>query len=405
MVTGNACSSLFEPCKPFFYINSFFPFFKKTCSIRCLSSLPDIKSSDIKLTKSTKPKPKPTNIGAIEFGREFTDHMLSVRWTEKGGWEAPEIKPYGNLSIDPAAKVLHYAVEGFEGMKAYRAVDGSIRLFRPMENIKRLQRTSERLCLPGFNGEEFLKCLMELIKVEKDWVPADENCSLYIRPVVMGTTPTLGVNLSDESLLYCILSPVGPYFKTGSFQPVTLMANPKFVRSWHGGTGDSKAGGNYAPTLLAQADAAKKNCEQVLWLYGEEQQLTEVGTMNLFIFWENENGEKELLTPPLDGIILPGITRMSLLDIAREWNDFKVTEKRFTMNDLKKGLKEKRIKEVFGAGTACVICPIKSILFNNETIDVPTMDHGPDIAKRLYEELTGIQYGRIPSPWSVSVTN
>lgn len=378
----------------------------KIASIRCISSLPDIKSSDIKITRSTALKRKPTDIGHIEFGKQFTDHMLSVKWTEKGGWESPEIKPYGNLSIDPAASVFHYSTEGFEGMKAYRAVDGRVQLFRPMENVKRLQRTSARLCLPGFDGEEFLKCLMELIKVEKDWIPTEENCSLYIRPLIMGTTPTLGVNIPNEALLYCILSPVGPYFKlTGSFNPITLMANPKFVRSWHGGVGDCKAGGNYAPTLLAQLEAIKNNCEQVLWLYGEDEQLTEVGTMNIFILWENENGEKELVTPPLDGLILPGITRMSLLDLARGWNDFKVTEKRFTMNELIKALKEERIKEVFGAGTACVICPIKEILHNNKLLHIPTMDNGAEIAKRFYDELTGIQYGRIPSPWSVVVTN
>lgn len=370
-----------------------------------MSSLPDIKADDIRFTKCEKPKSKPANIGSIEFGKAFTDHMLTVKFSKQNGWDSPEIVPYGNISIDPAAKVFHYSLEGFEGMKAYKAIDGSIRLFRPMENIKRLQRTSARLCLPEFNGEEFLRCLMELIKLDKDWVPSEENCSLYVRPTIIGTTPTLGVNVSDEALLYCILAPVGPYFQTGSFNPVTLMADPRFVRSWHGGSGNSKAGGNYGPTILAQVEAMKKNCEQVLWLYGEDEQMTEVGTMNIFIFWENENGEEELVTPPLDGLILPGITRMSLLDLAREWNEFKVSEKRFTMSEFLKGLKENRIKEVFGAGTACVICPVKSILRDNQIIDIPTMENGPRIAKKFYDELTGIQYGRIPSPWSVVVTN
>ncbi|CAB4003359.1 branched-chain-amino-acid aminotransferase, cytosolic-like, partial [Paramuricea clavata] len=287
---------------------------------RCMSSMSDIKHDNLKVTKCSTPKDKPTDIGNIEFGAAFTDHMLTIQWSIHNGWENPEIKPYGNISLSPAAKVLHYAVEGFEGMKAYfDSSDGSIRLFRPMENVLRLQRTAERMCLPKFDGDEFLKCLMELVKVDKDWVPKEDSCSLYLRPTFIGTGPTLGVSEANEALLYCILSPVGPYFKTGSFKPVSLMADSRFVRSWHGGCGDSKAGGNYAPTLFAQAEARKRNCEQVLWLYGEDQQITEVGTMNLFIYLENENGEEELVTPPLDGLILPGITRMSMLDLARQW--------------------------------------------------------------------------------------
>ncbi|XP_028408899.1 branched-chain-amino-acid aminotransferase, cytosolic-like isoform X2 [Dendronephthya gigantea] len=332
---------------------------------RCMSSLPDIMSDNLKFTKRSTLKDKPTDVSNIEFGTVFTDHMLTVRWSSRG-WENPEIKPYGDITLSPAAKVFHYAVEGFEGMKAYfNSSDGSIRLFRPMDNMRRLQRTAERLRLP----------------------------------------PTLGVSEGNEALLYCILSPVGPYFKTGSFKPVSLMADARFVRSWHGGSGDSKAGGNYAPTLFAQAEAVKKNCEQVLWLFGDDEQITEVGTMNLFIFLENENGEKELVTPPLDGLILPGVTRMAMLDLAQQWDEFKVSERRYTMNDLRKALKEERVKEVFGAGTACVICPVKDILYKNEVLHIPTMENGPKIAKKFYDELTGIQYGRIPSPWSVLVTN
>ncbi|XP_028408900.1 branched-chain-amino-acid aminotransferase, cytosolic-like isoform X3 [Dendronephthya gigantea] len=370
-----------------------------------MSSLPDIMSDNLKFTKRSTLKDKPTDVSNIEFGTVFTDHMLTVRWSSRG-WENPEIKPYGDITLSPAAKVFHYAVEGFEGMKAYfNSSDGSIRLFRPMDNMRRLQRTAERLRLPNFDGDEFLKCIVELIKIDKDWVPKEDSCSLYIRPTFIATGPTLGVSEGNEALLYCILSPVGPYFKTGSFKPVSLMADARFVRSWHGGSGDSKAGGNYAPTLFAQAEAVKKNCEQVLWLFGDDEQITEVGTMNLFIFLENENGEKELVTPPLDGLILPGVTRMAMLDLAQQWDEFKVSERRYTMNDLRKALKEERVKEVFGAGTACVICPVKDILYKNEVLHIPTMENGPKIAKKFYDELTGIQYGRIPSPWSVLVTN
>ncbi|XP_046863403.1 branched-chain-amino-acid aminotransferase, cytosolic-like [Xenia sp. Carnegie-2017] len=289
---------------------------------------------------------------------------------------------------------------GFEGMKAYfGSYDGQIRLFRPMENVKRLQRTAERLCLPSFDGEEFIKCMVELVKLDKDWAPKEENCSMYIRPTFIGTGPTLGVNKPKEALLYCILSPVGPYFKTGSFNPVTLMADATYVRSWHGGCGDCKMGGNYAPSLYVQDKAHKKKCEQVLWLYGEDEQITEVGTMNIFLFIENENGvailkqflsffkickmyhntylEDELISPPLDGLILPGVTRKSMIELAHKW-----------------------VKEIFGAGTACVVCPVKDILYKDEMLHIPTMENGPKIARRFYKELTDIQYGKVSSPWA-----
>lgn len=371
---------------------------KPSLLIRGLSTDSDIKYDRLVVEPIKTPKPKP-DINSLVFGAEFTDHMLSVEWTTDSGWGEPKVMSYQNLSLAPSCSVFHYALECFEGMKAYRGDDGKIRLFRPMENMRRLNRSADRACLPGFDGEEFLKCLKHLISIEREWVPYSNKCSLYIRPTLIGTQPTLGVNKSSSALLYVVLSPVGPYFKTGTFSPVALLADPSFVRAWPGGCGDSKMGGNYGPTILAQRHAEMQGLQQVLWLFGEDRQITEVGTMNIFMFWINKNGEKELITPPLNGLILPGITRKSLLELAKSWGEFKVTEKEFTMDDVIQASQENRVKEIFGAGTACVVCPVNRILYEGQNIMIPTMEN-LEITKRFYDELTAIQYGRTPSPWS-----
>lgn len=342
--------------------------------VRCLSTDSDIKYDRLVVEPIKSPKPKP-DVNSLVFGAEFADHMLSVEWTAENGWSEPKITPYQNLSLAPSCSTLHYALECFEGMKAFRGDDNKIRLFRPMENMRRLNRSADRACLPGFDGGEFLKCLRHLVHIEKEWVPYSNKCSLYIRPTLIGTQPTLGVNKSSSALLYVILSPVGPYFKTGTFSPVALLADPSFVRAWPGGCGDSKLGGNYGPTILAQRHAEMQGLQQVLWLFGEERQITEVGTMNIFMFWINENGEKELITPPLNGLILPGVTRKSLLELAKSWGEFKVTEREFTMDDLIRASNE------------------------NRNIMIPTMEN-LEVTKRFYHELTAIQYGRTPSSWT-----
>uniref|UniRef100_A0A8C6VQ64 Branched-chain-amino-acid aminotransferase n=1 Tax=Naja naja TaxID=35670 RepID=A0A8C6VQ64_NAJNA len=253
----------------------------------------------------------------------------------------------------------------FEGMKAYRGVDGKIRLFRPRLNMDRMLRSAARATLPGFD-KELLQCIQKLVEVEKEWVPYSTSASLYIRPTLIGTEPSLGVKKPSRAILYVILSPVGPYFSSGAFNPISLWADPKYVRAWKGGTGDCKLGGNYGSSIYAQREAMELGCQQVLWLYGDDHQITEVGTMNLFLYWRNEDGEDELATPPLDGIILPGVTRQSILDLARKWGEFKVSERYITMSDLTTALKEKRVKEMFGAGTACVVCPVSTILYLGE---------------------------------------
>ncbi|EDO35327.1 predicted protein [Nematostella vectensis] len=370
---------------------------------RQLSSYHDIKSSNLLIEKTNKPKPKP-DPNTLVFGKEFTDHALILKWSDEDGWDNPQIIPYGNLSLPPAASALHYGLECFEGMKAYRGDDGKIRMFRPLMNMKRMNNSAARACLPTFNSGEMVECIRKLIHLEREWVPHSNTCSLYIRPTMIGTQASLGVNKANSAMLFVILSPVGPYFRTGTFNPVALLADPQYVRAWPGGVGDCKMGGNYAPTILAQQNAERQGLQQVLWLFGEDHQITEVGTMNMFMFWINENGEKELVTPPLNGLILPGVTRDSLLALAKRWGEFKVTERTFNMQDVLMATEENRMLEMFGSGTACVVCPINRIFYQGKNIMIPTMEN-LNVTKRVYDELTGIQYGRQEGPkdWIVMV--
>ncbi|XP_062337161.1 branched-chain-amino-acid aminotransferase, mitochondrial [Osmerus eperlanus] len=366
-------------------------------SLRFASS--SFKAADLTIERSTALQAKP-DPSTLLFGKQFSDHMLTIYWSEKEGWKAPHIKPFQNLSLHPASSALHYSIELFEGMKAFRGVDNHIRLFRPMLNMERMYRSADRSCLPLYDKAEMLECIRKLVEVDQEWVPYSLDASLYIRPTFIGIEPSLGVSRASQALIFVILGPVGPYFTTGSFSPVSLLADPGYVRAWRGGVGAYKMGGNYGPTIAVQNEANQQGCQQVLWLYGEQEEITEVGTMNLFIYWTNENGEKELLTPPLDGIILPGVTRQSLLDLARQWDEFKVTERTMTMRELLGALASGQVLEVFGAGTACVVCPVGSLLYKGKTYHIPTMQNGPDLAKRFHKDLTDIQYGRNASDWA-----
>ncbi|XP_063073841.1 branched-chain-amino-acid aminotransferase, cytosolic [Engraulis encrasicolus] len=286
-------------------------------------------------------------------------------------------------------------------MKAYRGPDGRVRLFRPDLNMKRMLKSAHRACLPCFDGSELLECIRRLVEIEQDWVPYSDSGSLYIRPTFLGTEPSLGVKRPSSALLFVILSPVGSYFSTGA-KPVSLWADRKYIRAWKGGTGDCKMGGNYGASIYAQYEAVDYGCQQVLWLYGDDHQITEVGTMNLFLYWTNENGEDELATPPLDGVILPGITRQSILELAQAWGEFKVCERYLTMSDLRRALKDGRVKEMFGSGTACVVSPVGHILYMGENLQIPCPSQN-SLASKLMKELTDIQYGRTPSQWSILV--
>lgn len=359
-------------------------------------------SSALQQKLTTNGKPKPANKDLV-FGKEFSDHMLEVHWTREKGWGAPLISPYHKLELDPACNVLHYSLECFEGMKAYRDKNNKIRLFRPDKNMDRLLRSSQRLALPSFDKDELLNCIKSLLKVDKEWIPNEKGYSLYIRPTCIGTQASLGVGPSNSAMIFVICSPVGPYYKTG-FNPVKLLADTRYARAWPGGTGDAKVGANYAPTIVPQLDAMKHGCSQVLWLFGDNHQVTEVGTMNLFMFWKNEAGENELITAPLDGTILHGVTRASILELARSWGEFKVTEKPFTMSQIEAAAREKRIYEMFGAGTAAIVSPVSGISYQGRDINIPLeLGNSGKLTKRFMDTILGIQYGEIPSDWSVVV--
>lgn len=360
----------------------------------------DVKVDSLTVTKTSSPKPKP-NDDELVFGKSMSDHMLTLEWNQDTGWQSPSIKPYGNFLLDPKSSVFHYGSEIYEGLKAYRGADGKIRLFRPMENMNRFWNSAKRMALPTFDKEELYKCMLELVKVDSDWVPHSQACSLYIRPSLISTEASLGVKVPTSALLFMVTCPVGPYFKSGTFNPVSLLADSSYIRSWPGGIGEVKAGGNYGATVYIQEQAAKRGCDQVLWLFNDE--VTEVGTMNLFMYWTNEEGDEELITPPLEGLTLHGITRNSILGIAREWDDFKVTEKTFTMKQVALAAKEGRIKEMFGSGTACMVCPVNKILYEDENIYIPTMENGPDLTKRFHTELNDIQYGRKEHEWTTVI--
>ncbi|CAB3373445.1 Hypothetical predicted protein [Cloeon dipterum] len=287
-------------------------------------------------------------------------------------------------------------------MKAYRGKDDKIRIFRPDRNMERMNVSAMRSELPIFDGEELTKCICRLIQIDQEWVPHSMSSSLYIRPTMIGIDPTLGVSSSDNALLFVILCPVGPYFP-GGFKPVSLLADPRFTRAWPGGCGDRKMGSNYAPTIRVQAEALGLGLQQVLWLFGDDHQLTEVGTMNIFVLTLNEKGEKVLVTPPLDGLILPGITRQSIIELAQEWGEFAVEERKITMPEVQQLLHEKRLLELFGAGTACVVCPVSSILYQGQTLKIPTMAHKLPVHQRILKTLTDIQYGEVDHPWALRI--
>ena len=283
-------------------------------------------------------------------------------------------------------------------MKAYKDTEGNVRMFRPDMNMIRLNNSCKRLHMPAFDGEQFTECIKELVRMDSDWIPEGDGYSLYIRPTAISTQPTLGVGPPLHSRLFVILSPVGPYYPTG-FKPVSLYADGDSVRAWPGGMGYTKCGGNYAPTITPQMAAAEKGYAQVLWLYGED--VTEVGTMNLFTLWMNEEGEKELITAPLDGTILPGVTRDSILKITRDMGEFKVSEKTYTMTDLTKALSENRVIDCFGAGTAAVVSPVKSIHYKGTDYMLPSQETLGPLAQRMWDKITAIQYGREEHEWSV----
>lgn len=366
--------------------------------------------SQLSITKTTTPKAIIPSEELV-FGRTFTDHMMSLEWTAAEGWLPPRITPYQNLSLDPATCVLHYAFEAFEGMKAYKDKEGHVRLFRPDKNMARMNKSVARIALPTFDGEAVIELLKRFVRMEERFIPSQRGYSLYIRPNMIGTQRTLGVGPPGSAMLYVIASPVGPYYPTG-FKAVSLEATDYAVRAWPGGVGASKLGANYAPCIVPQMQAATRGFHQNLWLFRdvdpstgkEEDFVTEVGTMNLFAAIVNKEGQKELMTAPLDGTILEGVVRDSVLELARERmapEGWKISERKFTMRELKEAADEGRMLEVFGSGTAATVSPVRAISYNGKLVNCGLPDNeevGP-VALQMKNWIEGIQYGEEEHPW------
>ena len=334
----------------------------------------------------------PASMSGVIFGTVFSDHMFCMEWEEGKGWHNAKIKPYGPLMLEPSSMVLHYAQMSFEGLKAYQTDSGEHVLFRPRENFKRMNRTSLRMCLPELDIEEVLTTLKKLLRLDSGWVPYEAGTSLYIRPTILATEEAIGLKVSSKYLFFIILSPVGPYYPQG-FNPVKIMVSEKYVRAVPGGVGYAKTGGNYAASILAEKEAKELGYTQVLWLDAVERRyIEEVGSMNIF-FLINE----EIVTPQLTGSILPGITRMSVLELGKHWG-LKVSERRVSIDEILKGLKDGSVTEIFGSGTAAVISPVGVLSYKGEECQVGNGETGP-ITSRFYEQLTGIQYGKVADPF------
>ena len=345
---------------------------------------------EIKITRATTLKEKP-EASTLVFGKYMTDHMFIVDYDEGQGWHDARIVPYGPLQIDPAAKVLHYGEEIFEGMKAYRTADGSIQLFRPDCNIQRLNDSADRLCMPNIPYELALAGIVELVKLEQDWVPYEKDTSLYIRPFMIGIDPALGVHSSHHVQYIVIVCPVGAYYPEG-LNPVKIYIEDEDVRAVKGGTGMAKTGGNYAASLRAGNRAEKRGYSQVLWLDGiHRKYIEEVGAMNVMF---KVNGK--ILTPDLNGSVLPGITRRSCIQLLKDWG-YEVEERRISAEELFEAAKNGTLEEGWGTGTAAVISPIGELAEGDEKVTINGGKIGP-VTQRLYDELTGIQWGRQPDP-------
>jgi len=342
----------------------------------------------VRIEKSSSPKVRPGDAGLV-FGRVFTDHMAIADWTEADGWTDARVVPYGNFSLDPAAAVFHYGQEIFDGMKAFRTADGHVQLFRPDRHARRLAEGAARLCMPAADPDLSLAMLLALVGLDRDWVPKSPGTSLYIRPTLIATEPFLGVRPSKRYTYFIIASPVGAYHGEG-FTPAKIWIEDRFVRAAPGGLGAVKAGANYAASLLAAEEARKRGYDQVLWTDAiEHNHLEEVGTMNLCVLIGDE-----LITPALDGTILGGVTRDSVLTLARAWG-LQTSERAIGVDELISAHRHGTLREVFGCGTAAVITPVGELGWKGERLVVNGGQPGV-LARRLLDAITDVQYGRAP---------
>jgi branched-chain amino acid aminotransferase len=342
------------------------------------------------ITRATHLKPKPDD-NKLGFGNLFSDHMFNMDYHPDKGWHHPRIEPYGPIQMDPATMVLHYGQAVFEGLKAYRTPKGGVQLFRPRENFKRLNRSCRLLCIPQVDEAQSLAALKELLRMEAGWVPSAPETSLYIRPTIIATDPFLGVRASHTYRFFIILSPVGAYYAEG-FNPVKILVSKDHVRAVRGGLGEAKTPANYAASLLAGEQAHDRGYTQVLWLDGVQQHyVEEVGSMNIFFVIDGE-----VITPQLSGSILPGITRDSILQLARHWN-LPVSERRVTIDEILAAHTDGRLTEIFGSGTAAVISPVGELAYGDRVITIGDGGVGP-LAQKFFDAIKAIQYGESDDP-------
>ena len=346
---------------------------------------------EIKVTRAAQGKPHP-DPDTLVFGKLFTDHMFLMDYHTSQGWHDPRIVPYGPLSLDPSCMVFHYAQEVFEGLKAYRTPEGKVQLFRPLENARRLNSSCDRLCIPQIPEEDFVQAVKALVRLDQDWVPAKKGTSLYIRPFIIATTPSLGVHAAHDYIFAIITCPVGAYYAEG-INPVKIYVESEDVRAVRGGTGYTKCGGNYAASIRAGERAEENGYAQVLWLDGVHRKyIEEVGSMNVMF----QIGDT-VVTPELTGSVLPGITRKSCIELLKSWG-LKVEERQLPAQELFDAGESGALKEAWGTGTAAVISPIGEMGWEDKHVVVNGGKIGP-LAQKLYDTLTGIQWGTRPDPF------
>ncbi len=347
---------------------------------------------NVTVTTNTAPRQKPADEGQLGFGKIFTDHMLLANYSGNEGWHDWRIVPYGNFQMDPASMVFHYGQALFEGMKCYRGPKGNLQLFRPLDNFRRMNASAKRLSIPPMDINQCLEGLSLLLQKEEGWVPKSEGTALYIRPTIIATEPLLGVKASATYLFFVILSPVGAYYAKG-LAPVDIYVEDEYVRAVRGGLGEAKAAGNYAASLLASEVAKEKGFAQVLWLDGVERRyIEEVGAMNMMFVY----GGKKIVTPALNGSILPGITRDSVLKLAAHLG-YEVAEEKMDIAQVFDDIKKGSITEAFGTGTAAVVSPVGHLFWKGTTVTLGDGGIG-QVSQKMYDTLTGIQLGKIEDP-------
>jgi branched-chain amino acid aminotransferase len=344
---------------------------------------------DLQILPLNNPKPVEYDENELAFGKLFTNRMFVMEYDTGRGWHSARIQQYGPFTLDPAAMVFHYSQEIFEGLKAFRRPDGQIALFRPEDNVARFNRSASRMCMPEVDEKFFLESLLKLIELEQDWVPKNLGTSLYIRPTMIATEAMLGVRPASKYLCYVILCPVGAYYK-GGLNPVKIWISDHYVRAASGGTGEAKTGGNYAASLFAAKEASEKGFDQVLWLDAKEKKyVEEVGSMNMLFLYDGK-----IVTSPLQGTVLDGITRRSTLTLLKEMG-YEIVERALSVDEVMEGAASGRLQEAFGTGTAVVISSVGSFCYKDRTVQLGDGKPGA-LTMEVYNKLTAIQYGKVP---------